>query len=415
MSSRITLFLQLIGPPFLVLLFTRDWVNDSRDWVNDIRKRYNLDAGRFAASACRAKISPQILDQSALPYVARAQVDAELGALLKFPSEQIAIVLGPLGAGKTAAVAHALEQTDGVLTLRVAGEYTCASSIYAAIVNKVVSAPPALTDRLDEDEMVCYLDAAATRYRRLHPHATDLKPTIVLEVAAEAQPATVDLVVQAVRKLVCDRAVCHGFVVLDDLHAVCADGTRWGRHRSVWVEDFTSAEADALLDQLGALAEASECALRAEVYATASTRASDLLRLADDLQWSAGKPARGVVRAFIDRQQRSGAARVRRLAMVAVEAAEVSKGKRGLHFIRLSKAMLKNGGSLPVEDAMYMCSEGCIADVLRLHEHHAISINTHTCTFTFHSPAYRAAAERVLGKYDGHDDGHDGEFGPMPS
>jgi hypothetical protein len=35
-------------------------------------KWYFSSERRFAASACKAKTSPQILDESAMPYVARA-------------------------------------------------------------------------------------------------------------------------------------------------------------------------------------------------------------------------------------------------------------------------------------------------------------------------------------------------------
>ena len=66
---------------------------------------------------------------------------------------------------------------------------------------------------------------------------------------------------------------------------------------------------------------------------------------------------------------------------------------RGLHFIRLMKAMLENGGSLPVLDADYMCPEAGIADVLKLQQHHAISINAQTEVFTFNTPADRIAAQ----------------------
>jgi hypothetical protein len=106
----------------------------------------------------------------------------------------------------------------------------------------------------------------------------------------------------------------------------------------------------------------------------------------------------------------NGLTRVENLIKVAVEAAKAKYGMAGLHFIRLMKAMLENGGSLPVKDAKYMCPAAGIADVLKLQEHHAISINAQTALFTFNTPADRIAAEQTLGKYDGHDDG----FKPTP-
>jgi hypothetical protein len=105
---------------------------------------------------------------------------------------------------------------------------------------------------------------------------------------------------------------------------------------------------------------------------------------------------------------------VENLVGVALKAAEAQYGRAGLHFIRLMKAMLKNGGSLRVNEARYMCSELGITDVLGLPENHAISINTEINMFTFHTPADRAAAEQVLQEHGGHDDGHDVKFGPMP-
>jgi hypothetical protein len=382
--------------------------------VNSMRNWYFSDARRFAASACKAKISPQILDKSALPYVARAQDDAELGAFVNFPGKLINIVVGPRGVGKTTAVAHALEHTDGAIMLKVTGEHTRDSSIYAALLKKVIGAPSSSTDMLDEEQIIGYLRAAASRYRKLRPHATDWKPTVVFELETKAQPATVGLAVQTMKNLVCDRAVCYGFVVLSDAHAVYAIGSDTNRHRYKWLDDFTSAEADAYLDELGVLTAADERALRTELYATASSRAIDLSKLADELKLSADKPVRDVVRAFIYQQQEAGVARVENLIGVAMKAAKAEYGMRGLHFIRLMKAMLKNGGSLPVLDAKYMCSEVGIADVLKLPKHHAISINTQTGVFIFYTPADRVAAEQVLGEHGGHDDGHDVKFGSMP-
>jgi hypothetical protein len=178
----------------------------------------------------------------------------------------------------------------------------------------------------------------------------------------------------------------------------------------MWLSDFSSAEADVFLDELGALTATDERALRAEVYAQASTRAIDLSKLARELNLAKGAPAHDVVRAFIDREQMNGLTRVKNLIGVAQKAAKADYGMAGLHFIRLMKAMLENGGSLPVKDAKYMCPEAGIADVLKLQEHHAISINAQTALFTFNTPADRIAAEQTLGKYDGHDDG----FKPTP-
>jgi hypothetical protein len=363
--------------------------------------------------APKAKISPQSLQMSALPYVARAQVDAELRALVNLPGEFIIIVVGPRGAGKTTAVTHALEQTDGAIMLKVTGEHTRDSSIYAALEKKVLAAPSSSTDTLAEEQIIHYLKAATSGYIKKHPDATDWKPTIIFELETKAQPATVGLAVQTMKNLVCDRAVCHGFVVLGDAHAVYAIGSDTDRHEYLWLDGFTSAEADVYLDELGVLTAADERALRTEFYAKASTRAISLSKLARKLEKS-DKPARDVVLTFIDEQQKAGVARVENLITVALKAAKEDKGERGLHFIRLMKAMVKNGGSLPVRHAEYMGSEVGIADVLKLPEHHAISINTQTDMFTFYTPADRAAAEEVLREHGGHDDGHDVKFGPMP-
>jgi hypothetical protein len=370
---------------------------------------YISDEKRFVRFVCKAKISPQILKKSALPYVARAQIDAELGAFVEHAGERIVIVIGPRGAGKTTAVAHALEQTDGVIMLSVTGEHKRDTGIYASLLDNTLGRTPYSTSALSQNQMVGYLKAAASRYGKLHPHAADWKPTLVFELETKAEPATVSLAVQTMKNLVCDRAVCHGFVVLSDAHSIYAVTTDTGRHAYTWTGDFSSAEADAYLDVLGVLSAADERALRAEVYAKASTRAIDLSNLAAELNSSTGVPAHDVVRAFVGKQQADGMARVENLIGVSEKAAKAEYGMRGLHFIRLMKAMLKNGGSLRMTDAKYMCSEIGIADVLKLSQHHAISINTQTRTFVFNTPADRVAAEQVLGQYDKHDDG----FGPM--
>ena len=373
--------------------------------TKSIHDWYFSDEKRFSRLACNAKISPQILDKSAMPYVARAQADAALGAFVATPGKFICIVVGPRGVGKTTTVAHALEHIDGVIMVKVTGEHTRDTLIYAEIAKEVLGAPSSSTDALSNKQIVRYFEATASRYIRQHPHAADWKPTVVFELESNAQPATVSLAVQTMKILVCDRAVCRGFVVLSDAHGIYAIASDTNRHRYFWLADFSSAEADVFLDELGALTAADQRALRAEVYAQASTRAIDLSKLADELNLAKGAPTQDVVRAFIDRQQMNGLTRVENLIGVAEEAAKAKYGMRGLHFIRLMKAMLENGGSLPVLDADYMCPEAGIADVLKLLEHHAILINKQTALFTFNTPADRIAAEQTLGKYDGHDDG----------
>lgn len=375
--------------------------------TKSIHDWYFSDEKRFARRACKAKISPQILKESAMPYVARAQADAALGAFVASPGEFISIVVGPRGVGKTTTVAHALEQIDGAIMVKVTGEHVLDSSIYAALVKDVIDAPSSSTDTLSEKQIVRYLKATASRYIRQHPHAAEWKPTVVFELESNAQPATVSLAVQTMKNLVCDRAVCRGFVVLSDAHGIYAIASDTNRHEYLWLADFSSAEADIYLDELGALTATDERELRAEVYAQVSTRAIDLSKLARELNLAKGAPAHDVVRAFIGRQQMNGLMRVENLIKVAEKAAKAEYGMAGLHFIRLMKAMLKNGGSLPVKDADYMCPAARIADVLKLQEHHAISINKQTAVFTFNTPADRIAAEQTLGKFDGHDDGFD--------
>ncbi|KAJ1631459.1 hypothetical protein T492DRAFT_869919 [Pavlovales sp. CCMP2436] len=125
-------------------------------------------------------------------------------------------------------------------------------------------------------DMVSYLKAAARLYKKQHKDKAHWKPTIILELETSAEPAT----------------------------------------------------ADMYLDKLKVLTTPDERALRDDVYANATTRAIDLIKLSSQLKSTEG-PATDVVRAFIRKAQKQARTRVRNLI----------------------KAMLEGGGSLPVEDA----------------------------------------------------------------
>jgi hypothetical protein len=379
--------------------------------VTAVHRWYNSNERLFAIAACKAKVSPAMMKQGALPYVARAQIDAELVALVDCPRKTIVIVIGPRGAGKTTAVTHALQHIDGALMTKLTGVHSHDSSIYTAIMKKVIGRPLRSGEMVDEEELVSYLKATTRRYKKHHPHAVDWKPTIILEIETSAQPATVRVAVQTMKGLVWDRGVCHGFLVLSDAHSVYSLTSDRGRHTYTWVGDFSSAEADVYLDELDALTTAEEREFRADVYRNATTRAIELSELAALLKAAPAGQAHKVVRAFVLEMQSQAWTRVNNLIGVAEKAAKLGQGEKGLHLIRLMKAMLKEGGSLPVTSTRaYLCPDSDIADVLKRLGHHAIAINAVTRTFVFNTPADHVVAEQLLGQYDSHEDG----FGPMP-
>jgi hypothetical protein len=380
--------------------------------ANALNGWLNSNKRLFAIGACKAKVSPMTLDKGSLAYVGRAQIDAELGALVRHPRKTIVITMGPRGAGKTTAVAHALERIDGALLVPLAsGMPPSDSSIFAAILKKATGRPLPSAAAMDQEELVTCLEAAACRYGKKHPEADGWKPTLVLELETLAEPALVRVALQTIKGLVWDRGACNGFIVLSDAHSLYSLTSDRGRHTYSWVGDFEPAEADAYLDEIGALTAPEERALRADVYANASTRAIDLAELSAGLNATTDVPVRNVVRAFILEVQERASTRVNNLIGVAIESAELKHGKRGLHLIRLMKAMLEHGGSVPVRSARaYMCPNVDIADVLKQLEHHAIMINPVTGMIVFNTPADRLAAEQLLGEYDSFDDG----FGPMP-
>jgi hypothetical protein len=90
----------------------------------------------------KPEVSPKLRREDSLPYVKRAQIDAELGAFIDRPRQTIFIVGGPRGAGKTTAVAHALERIDGTILIQlpvpVLPEGT---SIASMIFNEFVGLP----------------------------------------------------------------------------------------------------------------------------------------------------------------------------------------------------------------------------------------------------------------------------------
>ena len=143
--------------------------------TTSIHDRYFSEEKRFARLACKAKISPQILDKSAMPYVARAQADAALGAFVATPGKFITIVVGPRGVGKTTAVAHALEHIDGAIMVKVTGEHTRDTMIYAELVKEVLGAPSSSTDALSNT--VSRLCATSKRRRLCTSGSTRTQPS----------------------------------------------------------------------------------------------------------------------------------------------------------------------------------------------------------------------------------------------
>jgi hypothetical protein len=226
-----------------------------------------------------------------------------------------------------------------------------------------------------------------------------------------SDPALIQAALLTLKGLVWDRGACHGWLVLTDPHFFYSLTPDHGRHTYSWVGDFTPAEADAHLDELGALTATDEQALRADVHANVSTRAIALDSLSCELASSTGVPAREVVRNFIRKAQVDEERRVHNLIGVARDEARLEHGMPGVHLIRLMKAMLLHGGTLPINNAFgYMCSSAVIADVLKRQEHHAVVVNPVTRMFVFSTPSDRMAAELLLGEYDTFDDG----FGAMP-
>ncbi|KAJ1633095.1 hypothetical protein T492DRAFT_867209 [Pavlovales sp. CCMP2436] len=121
----------------------------------------------LAAAACKAKVSQNLRNEDALPYVLREQEDAELDALVDRPVKTIVFAIGPRGAGKTMAIVRALERIDGALLIKLTGAHDRDTSVYFSILDEVIG-PRLTATPLREADIVSYLKAAAHRYRRQH-------------------------------------------------------------------------------------------------------------------------------------------------------------------------------------------------------------------------------------------------------
>mmetsp|Transcript_9878 Transcript_9878/g.33490 ORF Transcript_9878/g.33490 Transcript_9878/m.33490 type:complete len:494 (-) Transcript_9878:186-1667(-) len=379
---------------------------------------YFSERRRFASTVAGARISVAALKTNALPYVSRGEIDGQLqqlvGTRLVNPKiNTLAFVFGPRGGGKSTSVAHALENTTGVVFAKVSGDPKCAEDIYRSIVNAAIGVPPNTAGpTVDEATMTRYLRAASAKYRKRHPDAVGWRPTIVLELETSSSAATVRLATQAMKGIVWDRGACGAILVLSDAHTMYSITSDSGRHTYIWVGDFTEEEADVYLDELGALSDDRSRSRRSDVYARSTTRAVGLSALASELKTAAS--AEAVVDRFVRDKALLAEARVTNLISVAMDAAKQRRGERGLHFIRLMRAMLVNGGTLAARDARdYLCTNQEIADVLKLLQHHAIVLNTVDDVFVFNTPADRLAAHALLG--EAYDDDFDDGFGSMPA
>jgi hypothetical protein len=107
----------------------------------------------------------------------------------------------------------------------------------------------------------------------------------------------------------------------------------------------------------------------------------------------AGAPAESremITRKFVEDMREDADSRVSNL--LALDDSEKNP-KRGLHFSRLLKDMVKNGGSLPGRAATYMQPHDDVALSLKRPSNHAVVFDQDARVYRFNTPAdMRAAA-----------------------
>jgi hypothetical protein len=98
----------------------------------------------------------------------------------------------------------------------------------------------------------------AVRHRRMHPAEPDWVPTLVVEVhSGKDGQAMVYSVATVAKSLNTDKRCCRVILVLGDVDAAFGLPSDGFRQTLVWIDDFTSDEANQFFDNVGCLSNLS--------------------------------------------------------------------------------------------------------------------------------------------------------------
>jgi hypothetical protein len=177
------------------------------------------------------------------------------------------------------------------------------------------------------------------------------------------------------KRLACDRGACRAILVLGDTDAALALTKDRARNDNLWLGDFSPKEASAYLDAANALI--GEDKLREELL--------DVTTRLGELAASPAVSSEMITRKFLEDMR--GDARGRVIDLLKLDDAKTHPDQ-GLHFRRLLKDMVKNGGSVSQEAATYMTSVKQVVECIKDSSGGRAVVYDHTaCEYRFNTPA----------------------------
>jgi hypothetical protein len=338
-----------------------------------------LDVPTFALLALRSTAPPE-----KGIWTTREEVEQHFRAYLRNPSEQVLIVAGPKGTGKSTAALHAVRDVRGIAYVSLSGEDKLIEQLLVAVGMPLIGRHT----EISLSPLARMYEAAARLGQWWLGDKTWL-PTLIVEINQNVQPGYVKDAVATLKYLAHDRRACRAILVLSDGNTVLGLDPDPARRIHLWMGDFSEAEACVRMNTAKVLV--GEDDLREAVLGV-TTRPAGLSSLCASLSAAPPKSSELIVRAFVEAKRVEAESRV--IDLLACDDSKTNK-ERGLHFRHLLEDMLKNGGSLPAKKAAaYMIQAKRAAPSFK--EFDAIMFDLTTLEYRFNTPADMRAAAQLL-------------------
>mmetsp|Transcript_34761 Transcript_34761/g.81985 ORF Transcript_34761/g.81985 Transcript_34761/m.81985 type:complete len:462 (+) Transcript_34761:44-1429(+) len=316
-------------------------------------------------------------------WTTREEVEQHFRDYLRNPSEQVLIVAGPKGTGKSTAALHAVRDVRGTAYVSLSGEDKLSKQVLVAVGMPFIERHT----EISRPALARMCKAAALLGRRWFGDKTWL-PTLLVEIDQTVQPGYIKDAVATLKYLAHDARACRAILVLSDGNAVLGLDPDPDRRNYLWMGDFSEAEARVRMNTAKVLVGEDE--LREAVLGV-TTRPAALSKLCAALSAAPPNSSELIVRAFVEVKRAE--AEIRVIDLLACDDSKTNK-ERGLHFRHLLKDMLKNGGLFHEEKAAYMIPSNRAAPSFK--EYDAIMFDLTTLEYRFNTAADMHAAAQLL-------------------
>jgi energy-coupling factor transporter ATP-binding protein EcfA2 len=348
---------------------------------------------------CRAEkaiLTPHLLLAENMPvYVPRPFFEAQLAPHVAHASQEYIVVIGPRGVGKSRVVDAVVADRPGVLLVDVGESQSVVDAIFSSLGENLVSDFPERSTNVLKD----LFRRVALRHRRKHPAEPDWVPTLVVEVrSGKDGRAMVHNVAPVIKSLNTDKRSCRVILVLSDADAAFGLPTDDDRQMLVWVDDFTSDEANQFFDNVGCLP------LRQRFDAN-NTDLNDRLRRRwfefvgtrpAALEFVANQLARVPVASLDDRVDELIDAQLEAATNLLRALFEQSASPNGAQFRQLVELLLQAPDH--AVGRAQLTGDVALPDVATnvLKRYHALIYHIPSSSYRFYSPAFLHAARRLL-------------------